>query len=87
MIGISWMDLKLAIRMLARYPGLTVIGAAGMAVAIAIAAGSFGIVYTLVDDGLPLVEGDRIIAIQNWDAARNGLSAASSMTTSPGAPR
>ena len=67
----SAMDLKLAIRMLVRYPGLTLVGVIGMAVAITIVAGAFSILYTLVDPALPLPEGDRIVAIQNWDQQTN----------------
>ena len=39
----SALDLKLAVRMLARYPGLTAVGVLGQAVAIAIVTGAFGI--------------------------------------------
>jgi putative ABC transport system permease protein len=69
--GVTWLDFKLALRMLVRYPGLTAIGVVGMAVGIAIAAGAFGILYTFIDPALPLDEGDRIVVIQNWDAAAN----------------
>lgn len=67
----SSMDCKLAVRMLVRFPGLTLVGVAGMAVAIAIVAGAFSILYTLVDPALPLPDGDRIVAIQNWDQSTN----------------
>ena len=69
--GITWLDVKLALRMLVRYPGLTAIGVVGMAVGIAIAAGAFGILYTFIDPALPLDEGDRIVVVQNWDASSN----------------
>ena len=67
----SAMDFKLAVRMLLRYPGLTLIAVVGMAVAIMIVAGAFSILYTLVEPSLPLPEGDRIVAIQNWDQSTN----------------
>ena len=67
----SAMDFKLGVRMLVRYPGLTAIAVLGMAVAITIVAGAFSILYTLVDPALPLPEGDRIVAIQNWDQQTN----------------
>ena len=69
--GFSWMDVKLAARMLVRYPGLTVIGALGMAVAITIAAGAFSVLYTLSDPALPLDEGERIVTLESWDPVRN----------------
>lgn len=64
-LGVSWLDLKLGIRMFGKYPGLSVTAVAGMAVAIAIAAGAFGFVSSLTDTTLPLDDGDRIVAIQN----------------------
>ena len=66
-----WLDLKLGGRMLIKYPGLTLVGGLGMAVAIALGAGAAGIVSMLLDPALPLVEGDRVVAIQNWDRAAN----------------
>ena len=72
-IGLSWLDVKLAIRMLVRYPGLTTIGVLGMAVGIAIAAGAFGILYTFTDPALPLPDGDRIVTIHNRDVANSSI--------------
>jgi len=69
--GMSWIDLKLALRMLLRYPGLTVVSVIGMAVAIAIATGAFTIVYGLLDPSLPLAEGERVVSVTSWDAATN----------------
>jgi putative ABC transport system permease protein len=78
--GLGWLaglsiDVKLALRMLVKYPGLTVVGIVGMAVAVAIGAISFTLIYTLLDPpALPLDEGGRVVAIQNVDA-RRGLQA------------
>lgn len=66
-IGISWLDIKLGVRMLVKYPGLAVVGGLGMAVAIAIGAGSFAFFYSSMYPTLPLDEGDRIVALENWD--------------------
>ena len=68
--GMSWIDFKLAVRMLARYPGLTLVGVLGMAVGIAISAASFAFGYRLLDPSLPVDEGDRIVSILNWDSNR-----------------
>ena len=70
--GLSWLtgislDFRLAFRMLMKYPGLTVVGVTGMAVAVALGAAAFGIVYTFVDTSLPLDDGDRVVAIENVD--------------------
>jgi predicted permease len=70
-LGDSWLDFKLGARMLIKYPGLTLVGGLGVAVAIAIAASGKSVVDTILEPELPLPEGDRVVAIQNWDAARN----------------
>lgn len=70
--GISWLDVRLGLRMLVKYPGLSIVGGLGMAVAIAIGAGAFEIVSKMTSSELPLEEGERIVAIQNRDAATNG---------------
>ena len=69
--GFSWIDVKLAVRMLVRHPGLTIVGVVGMAVGMAISAASFTIVSGLLDPSLPLDEGDRVVSLVNWDASTN----------------
>jgi putative ABC transport system permease protein len=69
--GMSWMDFKLGWRMLVKYPGLTLVGGLGMAVAIAIGAGSFALIYASLHPTLPLDEGERIVGLENWDADIN----------------
>jgi predicted permease len=69
--GISWLDVKLGARMLIKHPGLTLVGGLGMAVAIAIGAGSFAFFYSHLYPDLPLDEGDRIVAVENWDTRVN----------------
>jgi hypothetical protein len=63
----SWPDIKLSLRLLIRNPGLTVVSTVG----IAITAGMFGFVHAILAPMLPLDEGDRIIALENWDIAKN----------------
>src|SRR5688572_4887744 len=65
--GFSWLDLKLGLRMLRKYPGVTIAGSAGMAVAIGLGASLFEFFRTYLDPALPLAEGDRIVSIQNAD--------------------
>jgi len=74
--GLAWLggmtlDLKLGLRMLRKYPGLTFVGIIGMAVAVAIGTVSFGLIYTIFDPAVPLDEGDRIVAIQNLNTRRS----------------
>ena len=69
-LGVSWIDFKLAVRMFVRYPGLSAVAVLGMAVGIAIAAAAFAIGFRLLNPSLPFEEGDRIVAIYNWDLSR-----------------
>src|SRR5688572_24707010 len=69
--GISSLDVRLGVRMLVKYPGLTVGGGLGMAVAIAIGAGFFAFLHSHLYPRLPLEEGDRIIALENWNVEVN----------------
>ena len=67
----SWPDIKLSLRLLIRNPGLTVVSTVGITVGIAIAAGMFGFFHANFDPTLPLDEGDRIVALENWDVVGN----------------
>lgn len=67
--GLAWLgglslDFKLGFRMVAKYPGLSLVSVLGMAVAIAIGALVFGWVAAMLNPTLPLAAGDRIIAVQ-----------------------
>jgi putative ABC transport system permease protein len=60
----SWLDVKLGIRMLSRYPWLSGVSVVGMALAIALGAGYFSIVGLALDGRLPVPGGDRLVTIQ-----------------------
>lgn len=71
--GLAWLggwslDLKLGARMLAKYPGLAIVGGLGMALATAIGAGTYAVFNVYFYPELPLHEGERIVAIVHWDA-------------------
>ncbi|MGH9785537.1 MAG: ABC transporter permease, partial [Terriglobia bacterium] len=68
-LGSWWLDVKLGVRMLIKYPGLALVGVFGIAVAVAIAAGGFSVIYGNFLASLPLEEGDRIVSIEIWDSA------------------
>ena len=70
-LGFSWIDIRLALRMLVRYPGLTAVGVVGMATAIAIAAAAFTVIDAMMDPAIPIDEGDRVVSLVGWDAATN----------------
>jgi putative ABC transport system permease protein len=63
----SRMDFTLGARMLAKYPALSLIGGAGLAVGVAIGAGFFAFLYSLLYATLPVEGGERIVALVNWD--------------------
>ena len=67
-----WLDVKLGVRMLIKYPGLALVGGAGIAVAVAIAVGAFSFIYgAFLVSSVPLDQGDRIVSIEIWDEAAN----------------
>ena len=65
----SWLDFKVGFRMLARYPGITVIGTVAIAVAIALGTLYFEAINKFLNPRLPIPDGDRVVSIRNWDAA------------------
>ncbi len=65
--GISSLDFKIGFRMLARYPGLTLVGTVAIAVAIALGTIYFEAVNKWQNPRLPIRDADRVISIRNWD--------------------
>ena len=65
---IYWLDVKLGLRMLVRYPGLTIVGGLAMAFAIWVGAGAFEFIGQIVHPSLPLPAGERIVGLQSIDA-------------------
>jgi len=63
----SRMDFTLGARMLAKYPALSLIGGAGLAVGVAIGAAFFSFAYSFFYATLPVEGGERIVALENWD--------------------
>ena len=63
----SSLDVKLGVRMLLKYPGLSAVSVAGMAVAIAIAAAVFGGFESQLNPSLPLPAGERLVSLENLD--------------------
>jgi predicted permease len=67
--GTRWIDAlrqdgRLAVRMLIKYPALTVIGGFAMAVAIALGSLAFHGISETLKTSLPIEDGDRLVAIQ-----------------------
>ena len=70
-IRFSWLDVKLGLRVLVRYPALTAVGGLAMGFAIFIGAATFEFIDQMVDPELPLPDGDRIVGIRYWDRSEN----------------
>jgi hypothetical protein len=68
-LRVSWLDFKLGFRMLVRYPGLTIVGGIAMAFAIWVGSATFEMVTQILRPTIPLPDGNRIVAIRNWDLA------------------
>jgi len=65
------MELRLGIRMLVRYPGLTVVGGLAMAMAITVGTGVFEVVKRATDPILPLPDGEGIVGLMYWNRAED----------------
>jgi putative ABC transport system permease protein len=64
-------DYKLGLRMLLKYPGLTIAGGLALAIAIGIGAGWYDLVGKVVFPVIPLPDGDRIVAIDTRNLLTN----------------
>jgi len=71
------LDLKLGLRMLVKYPVLTLVGGIAITVATAIGVGASEFVRDLLAPELPLEEGDRIVRLYHIDSEAGGSSPAS----------
>lgn len=69
----SWLDFKLGLRMLFRYPGLTLVGGLAIAFAIWVGAGTAELMTQLLHPSLPLPEGDRVVGVRLYDAEHRGI--------------
>jgi predicted permease len=74
-MNLSPLDFKLGLRMLRRYPGLTVIGTVAMAVAIALGMLYFEGLRKGLYPTLPAPDGNRIVAVRYWDIAKRAVEA------------
>jgi putative ABC transport system permease protein len=64
-------DYKLGVRMLLKYPGLTIAGGLALAIAIGIGAGWYDLAGKLLWPSIPLPDGDRIVVIETQNALTN----------------
>ncbi|OGU33827.1 MAG: hypothetical protein A3K13_02350 [Gemmatimonadetes bacterium RIFCSPLOWO2_12_FULL_68_9] len=74
--GMAWLggmslDVKLGVRMLLKYPGLTLAGGLALAIAIGIGAGWYDLAGKLLAPTIPLPEGDRVVLIETQNTLTN----------------
>ncbi len=69
-LGLSWLDFKVGLRMLARYPGLTAVSTVAIAVAIALGTVYFEALNKWQNPRLPVRDADRVVSIRLWDASQ-----------------
>lgn len=74
--GLAWLmgmslDFRLGVRMMRKYPGLTLVGTLAMAFAVAVGTFGFEAIRQVANPTLPFPKGDRFVAIFMWDAADN----------------
>jgi predicted permease len=62
-LGVSWLDFRLAFRMLVRFPGLTLVAGLAIAFAIAVGAGTFEFARDFVFPRMPFDGGDRVVEV------------------------
>ena len=66
--GVS-LDVRLAARMLMKFPGLTIAGGLALALAIGVGAAWFDVTSNVLRPAVPLPDGDRLVEIEVRDAA------------------
>ena len=64
-------DYRLGLRMLLKYPGLTLAGGLALAIAIGVGAGWYDVVGKIFAPTIPLPEGDRLVSIETQNTLTN----------------
>lgn len=68
-VPVTLLDLRLGVRKLVRYPGVTILSVLSMAFAILAASVVFELLTQLLHPDMKLSEGDRLVGVQIWDQA------------------
>lgn len=74
--GFAWLgglslNLKLGLRMMAKYPGISMVGGLAMAIGVGLGAAYLEVMNDFLHPTLPFEEGNRIVGLQNWDQVEN----------------
>ena len=72
LLRFSWLDFKVGFRMLARYPGLTLVGTVAIAFGIALGSVYFEAINKWQNPRLPVPDADRVISIRLWNVKSFG---------------
>lgn len=64
-------DYKLGLRMLVKYPGLTIAGGLALAIAIGVGAGWYDLSGKIIAPAIPLPDGDRLVVIETQNVLKN----------------
>lgn len=64
-------DYKLGVRMIVKYPGLTIAGGLALAIAIGVGAGWYDLFSKLLWPSIPLPDGERVVVVETHDAQSN----------------
>jgi hypothetical protein len=67
---VSWLDVKLGLRMMLKHPGITLLGTAAIAFGIFVGAAGFELISQVAYPHVPFPQGDRIVGLRLWDASR-----------------
>ena len=67
---VSWLDVKLGLRMLLKHPGLTAVAVFALAVGIPVGLAPWHLVNA-IEAPLPVDEGDRVQVLRYWNEATN----------------
>src|SRR5688572_4004634 len=68
--GFSALDFRLGLRMLRRYPGITIVATVAIAVAVALGSAYFEATDKFLRPRLDVPGGDRVVSLLNWDAKK-----------------
>ena len=68
---LSLIDFKLGARMLAKYPGLTIVGGIAIAFAVAVGTTTFELMSQYAFPKLPVPNADRVVVVGVWNTAAN----------------
>jgi putative ABC transport system permease protein len=69
----SALDLKLGLRMLRRYPGLTAVATVAIAVAVGLGSAYFEAVDKFLNPRLDIPGGDRVVSLLNWNVKQSNV--------------